>query len=134
MPQDRNDWSFNLLKNLLLSSTSFDSLSKTVINLFDRDDKLIWTLDPSGHYTTKSGCFLLASRNISPTPLSRYHSKTFWKRLWKLRLPYKLIFFLWKILHNSLPLKHELQKRIPITDTHYSLCGEKTLRFEIMFF
>ena len=38
-------------------------------------------------------------------------SKSLWTRLWKLKRPSKCLIFLWKIIHNVLSVKAELQKR-----------------------
>jgi hypothetical protein len=35
----------------------------------------------------------------------------FWKQLWKIKLPQKILTFTWKILHYALPVKAELNRR-----------------------
>ena len=51
--------------------------------------------------------------------------KTFWSRLWKLKIPGKVKHFLWKACTctNSLPTKINLLKRKILSDPTRHLCG-----------
>lgn len=67
------------------------------------EDKLIWGLTADGCYSVKSGVALLQGFGIcppSPEPFS-------W--LWKLSIPPKVKFFLWKICNNGLSTKKRLE-------------------------
>ena len=59
--------------------------------------------------------------NITPPPFlettmenqtsSENPHPLFWKQLWKIKLPQKILTFAWKILHYALPVKAELNRR-----------------------
>lgn len=49
-----------------------------------------------------------------------------WKNLWKLKMPYKLVMFLWKILNDSLPVRIELTERNVKIEYNCAMCdGEE---------
>ena len=47
-----------------------------------------------------------------------------WKNLWKLKIPYKICLFLWKLLHNGLPTRMELNRRQIIVNTKCVMCEQ----------
>ncbi|XP_048490284.1 uncharacterized protein LOC125492238 [Beta vulgaris subsp. vulgaris] len=65
--------------------------------------KRIWGLTPDGIYSVKSGVELLQGFNqqaVVPSPFG-------W--IWKLSIPPKIKFFLWKLSHNGIPTKKRFQ-------------------------
>nr|POE90828.1 hypothetical protein CFP56_23122 [Quercus suber] len=47
----------------------------------------------------------------------------FWSRIWKLKVPGKILLFLWKACTDCLPTKVNLMKRRIMDDSHCELCG-----------
>ena len=72
-------------------------------------DKIIWPHTNIGDYQVKTAYDLLTQTN-SPNNHQGCQTK-FWKQLWKLPIPHKIITFTWKLLQDALPLKAEIAKR-----------------------
>ncbi|XP_057248334.1 uncharacterized protein LOC130590283 [Beta vulgaris subsp. vulgaris] len=88
-------------------------------------DKRIWGPTPDGIYSVKSGVELLQGLNhqiCAPSPFG-------W--IWKLSIPPKIKFFLWKVCHNGIPTKKSGQAAFGfvIRDAEgvVKLCGAGTL-------
>lgn len=45
-----------------------------------------------------------------------------WKKIWKLRLPSKMKFRMWRMGYESLPLAAKLMKILPSFDPHCVIC------------
>lgn len=84
-------------------------------------DKASWMHTTDGNYTVKSGYNLLQANHgqASDTPISLF------KSLWKFQLPSKIKHFLWRVLHNAIPVASNLKQRKIINDSIFSVCGEK---------
>ncbi|CAN1763333.1 Putative ribonuclease H protein At1g65750, partial [Linum perenne] len=74
-------------------------------------DRFIWHYESSGKFTVKTCYRQLRSMTSSTNQPIDESAKKFWKWLWKLDLPPKLCFFLWRICRNALPTKGNLVKR-----------------------
>lgn len=61
-----------------------------------RVDSWFWLLDDKGEFTVKSSYRRLQGEVECPDPI-------FWKRLWSLKLPGKILNFLWRTCKNVLP-------------------------------
>ena len=48
-----------------------------------------------------------------------------WKNLWKLKTPYKICPFLWKLLHNGLPTRMGLIRRQMIVSPKCVMCDQE---------
>ena len=72
-------------------------------------DVLTWPYDSKGSYTVKSGHRLINGELIS-------QSKAFWKQLWKLIVPCKLVRnFIWRCTTDCLPIVDRLhQKKVHV--------------------
>ena len=58
----------------------------------------------------------------------------FWKQVWKLSCPKKMIHFLWRLGHNSLALRINLKRRGMKLDTACVMCGRFDEDGEHLFF
>ncbi|XWS30075.1 hypothetical protein CRYUN_Cryun24cG0087200 [Craigia yunnanensis] len=56
-----------------------------------------------------------------------------WKSLWSLKLPLKMIIFLWKICSNSLPVPFVLHRFIPNISPLCPLCPKEDETLEHLF-
>ncbi|KAL5568003.1 hypothetical protein UlMin_024578 [Ulmus minor] len=65
-------------------------------------DTLLWHYDKSGHYTVRSG-YWLANKGRSVPSSSTVSLNSWWKRLWRLRVPAKIRIFIWKAFYNWIP-------------------------------
>lgn len=82
-------------------------------------DLLYWKLSKTGSYTVKSGYYVQRELDNESTQQTQVISSSFLQlrnqiiqKLWTLKLPPKIKFFWWKVLHNGLPVaKKTKQKR-----------------------
>lgn len=49
--------------------------------------------------------------------------KAIWNSIWSLKVPHKIRIFLWKIMHEGIPVRANLKHRIPNIDDSYPRCG-----------
>ncbi|CAL5421745.1 unnamed protein product [Camellia sinensis] len=99
----------------------------------DLEDKIVWGPTKGGQYSVKSGYKQALIRQFPdfcrPDP-----DWTVWKRLWHFKIPPKWTLFLWKCLHNILPVKHELKMRGLTIDVLCSRCSANDETIEHLFF
>uniref|UniRef100_A0A803Q1F8 Reverse transcriptase domain-containing protein n=1 Tax=Cannabis sativa TaxID=3483 RepID=A0A803Q1F8_CANSA len=77
----------------------------------EREDVIGWSLTPSGHYTVASG-YKLRFRDPDIAECSNNSEiKAWWKGVWGSRLTPKMKNFTWRVFHNWIPVKTELNKR-----------------------
>jgi hypothetical protein len=80
----------------------------------DEDDAMSWTLEPSGRYLTRS-MYL---------SLSRGATVTYFKEVWRARVPPKIKIFLWQLIRNRLPSCEQVAKRMGPSNGRCALCGD----------
>lgn len=92
------------------------------------EDKLIWKHSHSGQYKMRNAYHLIQQRQC---PTNRIDQRTngipqnIWKLLWKVKLPLKILTFIWKIMLDFLPIFATLKRKgIPITNKCL-LCKEE---------
>lgn len=68
------------------------------------EDSWYWLLDDKGEFSVRS-CYrqLIGEREGN--------DRGFWKKLWSLNLPGKVVNFLWRVCQNVLPTARELAKK-----------------------
>ena len=95
-------------------------LKQWAYSVLGRHDKFVWKFNSNGEYFISSAYHTLVNEQHHDTIHGWFLG--LWKRLWCLRLSYKIIIFLWKICTNSLPIRTELHKRIPQIPPTCPLC------------
>ena len=62
---------------------------------------------------TKWKAYGILTHHASTTgpPPSIHNQPNIWKLLWKLKLPHKILTFTWKLLHQAIPVKAEINRR-----------------------
>ncbi|EPS59181.1 hypothetical protein M569_15629, partial [Genlisea aurea] len=89
-------------------------------------DRLIWHFTKHGEYTVKSGYYILkggadmsrpSSSNVNPNHI------LFWKVLWKMKLPARVLSFGWRFARDILPVKANLARRRICVETSCDICG-----------
>lgn len=95
------------------------------------EDTPAWQFYQTGVFSVKSAYKLdirlrdqhmhrdASSSTAEDTTLSEFP----WNRIWNLQLPNKVKMFLWRLAHNSLPLRVNLRRRGVNLDTIYPLCS-----------
>ncbi|XP_028085522.1 uncharacterized protein LOC114286545 [Camellia sinensis] len=99
----------------------------------DIEDKIVWGPTKCGEYSVKSGYRQALIRHF-PDYCRPDLDWLVWKRLWQLKIPPKWILFVWKCLHNILPVKGELKKRGLNIDPICSRCFQHEESIEHLFF
>jgi hypothetical protein len=94
------------------------------------DDFPAWHPDPKGVFSVRSAYKLRlklkdvaageTSSSTAANPTTDASSK--WKRIWSLNTPRKISMFLWRLGHNSLPVKMNLRRRGVELDTLCPMC------------
>ncbi|XP_026396859.1 uncharacterized protein LOC113291550 [Papaver somniferum] len=117
---ETREWNVTLLRKLF-SPQQVDSIL-TIPLMLHTQDTLIWPLTSTGIFTVKSTYNHLCEIDLHDTNLSSF-STTFWLKFWKLKIPYKLLIFLCKIIHDALPVRSNLRHVPDIIDFSCPLCN-----------
>ena len=88
-------------------------------------------------YQVRSGYHLLCDlyENDVASSLDTAGQKFFWNRLWKLNIPNKVKFFLWRACTDSFPTMLNLHKRRIVPSSVCCLChaGEESVLHALWF-
>ena len=131
--QRKATWNINIIQQLYSQETTQHILSipQPRIPNFCTQDTIIWPHTPTGTYQLKKAYAILHQDSIHNTSLARQNS--FWKVLWKLKLPHKILTFIWKIIHHAIPIKTELNTRGINCDPTCSLCNASNESLDHLF-
>ncbi|WVZ54295.1 hypothetical protein U9M48_005117 [Paspalum notatum var. saurae] len=98
----------------------------------DLDDFSAWHFDPKGIFSVKSAYKLAVQirdhergRDASTSAVisATTEGDDFkWYKIWQLKFPNKVNMFIWRLAHNSLPVKRNLARRGIKTETACPLC------------
>lgn len=121
-------WDVQLVKDVFWEEDSEVILALPVHG--GRANTLAWHFDKHGIFTVKSA--YKVSRQDMLTNRSRNGGQSsstnngngVWKDLWKLKCPNKIKHFLWRLTHNSQPLRCNLSRRGMLIDTRCPVCGQ----------
>jgi hypothetical protein len=92
-----------------------EKLQEVVIDPTHKDE-VVWVLDKSKNFTTKSLYRFITYRGVGVANA---------KNIWKTKLPLKIKVFLWQISNNKLQTATELKKRAWKGNTQCCLCGKE---------
>ena len=89
------------------------------------EDILIWPLNMDGEYSVRSAyCMLVeADGQALPSSSSSNNYQTFWKKIWKIKVP-KIRHFVWQAVKDSLPTKQNLKAQHIQVDETCDQCGD----------
>lgn len=91
--------------------------------------KWIWSSHYNGQFTTTS-VYSLITNDHGYSIISSFK----WSNIWKLKVPAKIQFFLWKLLNNDIHVWENLIKRDILVSTSYALCEEGIKDVDHLFF
>ncbi|XVF66356.1 hypothetical protein PTKIN_Ptkin10aG0029100 [Pterospermum kingtungense] len=83
----------------------------------EKNDQWVWKSTQKGNYTV-SIAYRLITQNNNVHDIGNWRKET-WRTLWSLKIPTKIIIFLWKICNDCLPTKAKLHSLI---DTFTPIC------------
>lgn len=110
----QNRWDADIL-NDLCNDRDKQLIQRVPIPSKNKPDSWFWLLDDKGIFTMKS-CYRLIQGEME-TPHAR-----FWRKMWSLKLPGKIINFLWRVCKLCLPTAVRLSSRSVQIDTVCQWC------------
>lgn len=95
-----------------------------------REDTFAWHFDDKGLFSVKSAYHVLEDEKAREQKRQVGQSSSSsagecgvrWQQLWKLACPPKLKLFLWRLGHDSLPLRMNIKRRAMDIDTRCAVC------------
>ncbi|KAF8413256.1 hypothetical protein HHK36_001232 [Tetracentron sinense] len=123
-----HSWNLERLSQVLTAEEVL-AIRKIPISSTCQEDYLVWHHTKLGIFTVRSAYHNSISRN----PLGRARNPSSsvvipsgcWKLLWQLPIPPKMIWFVWRCLHNAIAVNDNVaKKRVPI-DPLCSFCGQQ---------
>ncbi|KAK3218383.1 hypothetical protein Dsin_012353 [Dipteronia sinensis] len=89
------------------------------------NDSIIWHFDNSGVYSVRSGYWIAKDKDSNPSCISLNPSVSWWKFLWRLRLPTKIKNFIWKACNDWIPTNINLAVHGVKVETFCPFCCQK---------
>jgi hypothetical protein len=118
---------------LVVTQTFVEEDAKVILSLpvhVDMEDVIAWHYDTRGIFTVRSAYKVPRelkmhrnSRTAESSAQGEIAEETFWKGLWKFNCPGKATVFLWRLAHNSIVLRMELERKGMDLDTRCVMCG-----------
>ena len=94
------------------------------IQFKDEDDAIIWKLEANGIYTVSSLYAVVNFRLVMPVDVHK---------VWSIKVPPKIHFFLWLLTHNKLLTRDNLSKRQHLDDASCIFCSEPETSTHVFF-
>ncbi|XP_057434426.1 uncharacterized protein LOC130727336 [Lotus japonicus] len=105
-PQRR--WNEQLIKATFVDSEA-QAIMNTPLSWSGLRDKLMWRWCPNGFFTVKSFYKQLQLESLTSEPGTSVSYP--WKKIWKLQVSNKVIYFMYRAVNNTLPCKRNLVRR-----------------------
>ncbi|XP_026436650.1 uncharacterized protein LOC113334662 [Papaver somniferum] len=113
-------WNIPLLRQLS-PADQVNSILTIPLQL-DQEDKLVWPFTSSGIFTTASAYKMFCEKDLH-IDISMGLSQQFWLAFWKLKVPYKFQIFMWKGIHDVVPVKARIFRHLNTDDKLCVLCS-----------
>lgn len=97
-----------------------ECILKTRIPQNQVQDRVAWMHTVDGCYTVKSGYHFWYERHFNGMTEGNSNG---WKRLWRLQVPHKMKYFIWRVCKNTIPVKNLLRGRGVSTSIIFPLCN-----------
>jgi hypothetical protein len=115
-------WDEELIRNIFWQMDVDTILSTPIRDEFE--DYYAWQPDSKGNFSVKSAYKLYVRIRDGPTPSSSNETDItkFWKSIWSIPTLPRVQQFIWRMAHNSLPLKMNIKRRGIDCDTLCICC------------
>ncbi|CAN1762563.1 Putative ribonuclease H protein At1g65750, partial [Linum perenne] len=107
--QDTRQWDVSKLREIFAEHV-VQEIRKLPIGPVNMRDKWIWHHDAKGAFTIKS-CYRFLKKGGTGAANRPDYQQQEWKWLWRLSMPPKVKFFIWKVCSNLLATRENLIKR-----------------------
>ncbi|KAK6144889.1 hypothetical protein DH2020_021709 [Rehmannia glutinosa] len=105
------EWDLNIIEEYFCER-DVNQILRIPLYYSDEKDSIIWHHSKTGAYTVKSGYKLLVNSIID----EQLGTAGAWRKIWQMKVPSKIKFFLWRACTNCLPTRSNLaHKGINIT-------------------
>lgn len=123
MTENQKSWDHEKVANLFCPDEARQILA-IPLSVQSLQDRLIWQHSKTGIFTVKTAYHVACDMASNNSPASASSSRpTDWKWPWKLHIPPKIKFFVWKMINNLLPVGFELIKRKVDVNSICCRCG-----------
>ncbi|MCH86180.1 RNA-directed DNA polymerase (Reverse transcriptase) [Trifolium medium] len=95
MVNEREDWKFDMLSNILPPAIILRMHAILPPNTRDGADKLIWPGENSGRFTVHAAYKLIANNQVA-------ESSTVWNQIWRINVMERIRVFVWQLKHGRL--------------------------------
>lgn len=103
MRENHREWDGSKLETIFAAEV-VDQIKDIPLSIRDIPDELYWRHTTDGSYTVKSGYWLGFNGNIADGD----NRCSFWKAIWAMKAPPKLVHFIWRASSNALAVKANL--------------------------
>ncbi|CAN6695621.1 unnamed protein product [Malus baccata var. baccata] len=128
--QDSKTWKADLI-SACFSSEEANIILSIPISRFRSCDRMGWFHTANGVYSVKSGygiaLELMESGGLGKkgrgAPSDKIKYNKIWNVIWRLDVPRKMRFFIWKCCNHALAVRRNLKRRHMRVDNIYGVCG-----------
>uniref|UniRef100_A0A2N9EM29 RNase H type-1 domain-containing protein n=1 Tax=Fagus sylvatica TaxID=28930 RepID=A0A2N9EM29_FAGSY len=120
---DTGLWNKELVELVFIPSEASLILSTTLSSRAP-NDLIVWGGEKSGKYSVRSAYRMLATVDLDGNPgcSTTEYWRMFWKKIWSVKVPFKIRNFLWRVCIDALPTLVKLQRRTIISTARCSFC------------
>lgn len=115
---DRKSWKMDLLKQVFMPF-EVENIGGIPLSIRLPEDKQIWAEASNGYFSVRSAYKIaleLDKHDDRGSIFDESHMRSFWKKLWKVRVPHKVKHFAWRAAKDILPTKANLVQRHVLGD------------------
>ncbi|RYR32082.1 uncharacterized protein LOC107610996 [Arachis ipaensis] len=128
--QEENTWKQTLILQIFLPFKANQILALP-IDMQRQDDRFYWKFSKKGEYEVKTTYHIIRAHNRSQQlgTCPKNQEKEKWKQLWKMKIPPRSLNFMWRLMHNSLSKKTNIQRRginCDLICSRYSMSREES--------
>ncbi|XP_058776247.1 uncharacterized protein LOC131650559 [Vicia villosa] len=102
-------WNSHALARVF-SPADIHNISSIPLSRRSPEDALIWHFSADGVYSVKSAYHVLNRERVANI-LGPSVSSSIWRKIWKVPLPSKIRYFLWRLAKDILPTRSNLQRK-----------------------
>ncbi|WVZ54075.1 hypothetical protein U9M48_004939 [Paspalum notatum var. saurae] len=114
-------WDYRLVRDTFLQEDADCILAIPIQE--GMEDTLAWHGDPNGKFSVKSAYALVVRRNADASSSTSMQGENIWKSIWNVNVTNKIKMFLWRLAHNSHPVRANIARRGAKIDTLCPMCS-----------